>query len=513
MRRPGAPPFKAGLIALVVIAVGTYFAFVKAVPFQSHYEISAVFHTANNVKERQPVRIAGVDVGKVVEVEHERPGREAAVIKMRINDGARPIHDNARVTIRPRLFLEGNWFLELEPGTPEAGELEDGGVIPIQQTRTPVQLGQVLTALQADTRKNLQTLLAEYASALEDQGAAGYRRSIRWWEPAYKNSAIVQEATRGLREHDLSDYIDSAGRVARGLDRHPEQLKSLITDFNTAAAAFAREAGSLEAAIAELPRTLRAGTPALAALNRSLPALRRLSRDLRPSVRESNETIDVSFPFLRQLRRLVSRAELRGLVRDLRPTVPSLARLTRRSRGLFEQLRLASGCENEVLEEWSNDRLEDPNFPATGPVFEEAPKPLPGLSGESRSGDANGQWVHVLVSAGDRTVSAGDGRFAQALLPILGTNPPKPDGFPPLRPDVPCETQEPPDLRTRTGPGERQVARGLPNTPKARARYERAKRVAVRWLRRQLRREGLADEFRVRLKEATSQELLGGGDR
>ena len=38
---------------------------------------SAVFRTANNVKERQPVRIAGVDVGKVVEVEHPEPGTAA----------------------------------------------------------------------------------------------------------------------------------------------------------------------------------------------------------------------------------------------------------------------------------------------------------------------------------------------------------------------------------------------------------------------------------------------------
>ena len=55
--------------------------------------------------------------------------------------------------------------------------------------------------------------------------------------------------------------------MARGLDRSPEPLKSLITDFNTAAGAFAREAGNLELAIDELPRTLRAARPALGELN------------------------------------------------------------------------------------------------------------------------------------------------------------------------------------------------------------------------------------------------------
>ena len=282
-----------------------------------------------------------------------------------------------------------------------------------------------------------------------------------------------------------------------GLDRSPEQLKSLVTDFNTAAGAFAREAGSLEQAIAELPRTLRAAQPALGELNRSFPPLRRFARDLRPSVRESNETIDVSLPFLRQARRLVSRAELRGLARELRPTAPALARLTQRTPALYERVRAASGCENDVLHGWSNDRLSDPNFPATGKVFEEAPKPLPGLSGESRNGDANGQWVHVLTSAGDRTISLGNGMFAQALFPILGTNPPRPASMPPLRADVACETQQAPDLRTRVGPGEQQVSSGLPKTAAARKRYARAKGTALKWVKGQLRRQGLQRRLKV----------------
>ena len=205
----------------------------------------------------------------------------------------------------------------------------------------------------------------------------------------------------------------------------------------------------------------------------------------------------MALPFLHQGRRLVSRAELRGLAADLRPTVPPLVRLTRRTPALLEQLRLSAGCENDVLHAWSNDTVPDPNFPASGPVYEEAPKPLPGLSGESRSGDANGPYVHVLASAGDRTVSLGDGQYAQALFPILGTNPPKPDGRPPLRPDVACETQEPPDLRTEAGPGEPTVARGLPSTPAAQARYGRAKATAVRWVQRELKLRGLDRLWRV----------------
>ncbi len=60
--------------------------------------------------------------------------------------------------------------------------------------------------------------------------------------------------------------------MAGALDRNRESLKDLITNFRMTAGAFARENTNLEAAIAELPRTLRAAQPALGALNALVPA-------------------------------------------------------------------------------------------------------------------------------------------------------------------------------------------------------------------------------------------------
>jgi virulence factor Mce-like protein len=487
-----------GLLVLLGAGAALFLAVARPqLPWQEPYRVRAVVTSAETLAKGAPVRIAGVDVGKVVDVRHLDPGTEAAVVTMRIEDGGRPIHRDARVSIRPRMFLEGNWFIDLQPGTPASGELPDGGSLPIAQTRGPVQLGELFTALQADTRKNLQTLLNEYSSALKGEGADGYRRSIPYWEPAYRSSAIVQDATLGLLQHDLSEYIDSSGRVARGLDKSPAALKSLVADFNTAAAAFARESQNLTLTIDELPRTLAAARPALFALNEALPPFRRFAEDLEPSIEESGRTIDVAMPFLQQARLLVSRAELRGLANDLRPTAPALARLTELTPPLYEEVRLAASCENEVLQGWSTDKIDDPRFPASGPVYEEAPKPLPGLAAESRNGDANGQWVHVLTSAGDRTINTGNGLFAQAYRPLIGTNPPKPDARPPLRPDVACETQERPDLRTIAGPPDAEVARGLPDTAEAHNRWSAAQDRAIGWVKDYLHEYGLDDEYEV----------------
>ena len=48
------------------IALGTYFAFTKNNPFTGPFRISAVFENTNRLAQDSPVRIAGVDIGKVV---------------------------------------------------------------------------------------------------------------------------------------------------------------------------------------------------------------------------------------------------------------------------------------------------------------------------------------------------------------------------------------------------------------------------------------------------------------
>ncbi|MGI8513331.1 MAG: MlaD family protein [Solirubrobacteraceae bacterium] len=445
----------AGLILVVVLTVVTYLGFTKAIPFRHHFEIKADFQTSNNLRKNSFVRIGGVNVGKVTKIEPIAKGREGVRVTMRIDGKGRPIHKDATVKIRPRIFLEGNFFVELKPGTPSSPTLGDGDVIPMAHTATPVQLDQILTTLQSDTRKNLQVLLDELGTAFTDGGAIGFNKSVQYWLPAFKGSAIVNQATLGILEHDLSGYLRTSATVAEALDRDPAALKSLITDFNTTAAAFAVEQANLEGAVAELPRTLRAARPALGALNAAFPAVRRLIVDFRPAVRSSGPMIDATLPFIKQLRRFVGPSELRGLTADLRPLVPDLARLNTNLVPLYRQVRAASSCQNEVVLPWTKMTTPDPNFPAKGPVFQEGVKNLPGLGGESRSGDANGQWARVLAGNGVITYALGQApggaaRFGQATFPILGVNPPK-ASRPPIRYDVPCETQQAPDLRTIPG--------------------------------------------------------------
>src|ERR687891_904484 len=117
-KRQGMSPFRAGLIAIVAIAVLSFFGFTKTNPFANPYELTAVFQTANNLKPRSPVRIAGVDAGKVTKIEALDGG--GARVEMEIRDRGLPIHTDAQLKVRQRIFLEGNFFVDLQPGSPSA---------------------------------------------------------------------------------------------------------------------------------------------------------------------------------------------------------------------------------------------------------------------------------------------------------------------------------------------------------------------------------------------------------
>ena len=74
-RRPPRSPFAVGLIALVVIAILVFLGFTKDIPFTRPYQVKAVFTSSNGLRPDSPVRIAGVEVGKVKRVEAARTAR------------------------------------------------------------------------------------------------------------------------------------------------------------------------------------------------------------------------------------------------------------------------------------------------------------------------------------------------------------------------------------------------------------------------------------------------------
>ncbi len=436
-------PFKAGLIAVIVLSVAVFFAFTKANPFANPYELKGAFETANNLKPNSPVRIAGVEVGKVKKIEpvEQGKGEGAAIVTMELKKSALPIHEDAQMKVRPRVFLEGNFFVDIKPGSPSAPTLGSGDTVPTTQTAAPVQFGDVLTALQSDTRADLQVFLKEYSKGLEGKGAEGFNEALRTGPAAFRSTAVASDALLGLEPtKDLQRLFRGQARTFAALNEDENALKGLVTNFNTVAAALASQDAALERSIPALDRTLRVGSPALASLNSALPTLRVFSREALPGVRSSGPTLEASLPFIRQARLLVGPDELQGAARQLRLQIPNFVTLSERSVPLLGQARALSSCTNNVLVPFANSRVPDPDEPQQNnqKPLTQANRGFVGLSGESRVSDGNLSYFRT-----------------SAVAPPVNVRPAAPsDGGrqpPPRRPDVPCETQEKPNLNAPGG--------------------------------------------------------------
>jgi virulence factor Mce-like protein len=504
-KRGGIGRAKAGALLLVVVAIAVFFGFTKDIPYVNEpYEIKAAFRDTSGMRPGSPVRIAGVEVGEVRKVEHTKPGSRTATVTMAILDKGKPIKDDARATIRPRIFLEGNFFVDLSPGTPGGEEMEDGDTIPVTRTANPVQLDQVLKALRVDVREQLKTTFSELGHAERAGAPQAFNRSLDDQPGAYRWTSVVSDALLGQRPGDLGRVIDDTGDVAAGLDRNPQRLQTLVTDFNRTMAAFAESDADLRATIRELPDTMREALPALRDLNAAFPSVRRLAREIRPGLRSTPETSEALIPLAIQLRGLVGPEELRGLAADLRTSAPPLARLSRDTVPLLDQIRPLASCTRVGVGGLGSLTGPVKAHPASGPVYQEAGKFLPGLAGESRSFDANGQWFKVLGQGGAETFDLGNGLFGTALQPVLGVNPPPDRTLPPYRPDTPCETQQLPSLETKPGVPPKSVQTG---SPAADARTQAARAVALALT--QVQNLVSGNPTKVVDKDATAKQVAG----
>jgi phospholipid/cholesterol/gamma-HCH transport system substrate-binding protein len=473
--RGGISRLLAGVLTAAAMVAALFLAF-NGLPFRGGYELKAVFADTANVGLRSPVRIAGVDVGKVTAVEPAGEDSTASVVTMRLDDEALPIRSDAELKIRPRIFLEGNFFVDLEPGTPEGRQLDSGDTIPMTQTAAPVQLDQVLGVLKTDARKDLQTLIQGYGEAIsgaptaaEDAtqdpdvrgqtAAEAANQSLKYAPGALRGLAVVNQALLGLEPHDLSKLVRGGARVSRELASREAQLQDLIVNLDVTTGALASEQGDLRATIRALPRLLDAANPALDSLNAAFPPTRAFAREVLPGVDETASTIDAAFPWVRQTRKLVSPDELQGLVRVLQPATADLAQATDGTIQLLPQVDLADRCLIDNVLPTGDVVLQDPPLSTGVANYKEFFQALVGLSGESQNFDGNGTYTRFQPGGGAQTVSTGSlpglgPLFGNAVAPPLGSRPARPAQRPPYNRKAVCYKQQRPNLNAaRLGGG------------------------------------------------------------
>src|SRR2546421_3716924 len=168
-RKRGLHPLAIAAIVIAGTVLITFYAFNRGLPFAPQFTLYALVNNSVNVRGDSPVRIAGIDVGHVSGV---APAGQASKIVFTVNNNGLPIHKDATIRVRDRLFLEGGYYLELDPGSPSAPLLHDGDTIPESQTSTPVQFYNVLSTFDLATRTNLRNLLETLNQGLSSRRIA-----------------------------------------------------------------------------------------------------------------------------------------------------------------------------------------------------------------------------------------------------------------------------------------------------------------------------------------------------
>ncbi len=456
MRRRGPNRLMLAIIGIVLIVIGVFFVFTKRIPFVHGYRLSANFASSNQlVAGFSPVRIAGVTVGKVTKVRKGPHG--LTQVEMELKNTALPVHSDARVRIRPRLFLEGGFFVELSPGSPSAPVLKDQSVLPRDQTAVPVQLHQILTVFDQGTLGELRGIIKNLDQGLDHGGAESLGRAVVAFGPVLRDTAQIAEAGRGSHPHDVSEGIASTAKITGALAAREDELRGLVTNLNRTTTALASRDSQVAASIVQIDGLIRETPRALDSLDRVQPVFREFVQDLRPALRIAPPILDDTAKALTQLRGLTGKRELPAAVTALTPAVRTLPSLENRLNTLFGLVTPVMTCLRTHAVPVLTAKLADGTLSTNLQVWQELAQAGVGVVGFAQNFDGNGFNSRYLAGAGEDSVSTGLVPGIGQLVgttsePIAGSRPTYlgPGLIPPHRPDAACADQALPDLTQRT---------------------------------------------------------------
>jgi phospholipid/cholesterol/gamma-HCH transport system substrate-binding protein len=396
------------IVGLVVIGVAIAIYILSQQDFRfplveespKHVEIELANAQAVQPGQGQTVRVAGVEVGRISNVQVEDG---VAVVDLEI----KPEYDNlirrdATALLRPKTALK-DMFVEVDPG--RGKPVPDGGRITVGNSLPDIDPDEIYSALDADTRPYLKLLVVGAGKGLENRGG-DLREVFRRLEPIHRDLARVTRATarrRGALKRLIHDY----GLLTTEVGSHPQEIRRLVTASRSVFDVLANDQAEISESVARLPGSLRASERALANVRRFAPVLRSSLESLRPPIRKLPETNAAVIPFLRQTEPVI-RTQIRPFVRTARPWTNDLRLAARDTAKATPDLRTSFGELNRFF-----------NIGAFNPGGAE------GLDGKSITEQRQRQegllyWLAWAAQNGTSLFSSADGQGPWRRVTICG---------------------------------------------------------------------------------------------
>lgn len=313
--------------ALVAILAVTGAAMAAAPQEGGSQTVMAEFENVGPITNQTAVRIGGTDVGTTGQPTVDAD-RRLAVLPLNLDANAFPLYRNASAKI-DQLSLIGEKYVELTPGTPDAGVMAPGEPIRVQQTSLAEDYQNLVQPLNDPTAAGLASLVRELG-----QGVAGRGKNVQ---------EIIRQLTPGAGETDkllasinrqngvLGQIVDQVQPLVNGLAADQGRtLDSTLTSANTLLDTTTVNEQNLQATIAELPSTL-------AAAQRTLGTLTGTAGDAEETLRELRPTTDNLANISRELRGFTDAAN--PALKALNPLLEDANRLLDEARPLAAELR------------------------------------------------------------------------------------------------------------------------------------------------------------------------------
>jgi phospholipid/cholesterol/gamma-HCH transport system substrate-binding protein len=210
------------------------------------YEVAAEFSRTFNLFPGSPVRVLGVDVGKIAELSVE-PGSDVVRATLVI-DGDVDIPADASAIVVPESLL-GERYVQLDPPYTGGPTLAADETIPVERTSVPFEFDEVLEGLNQFVGglepPEVGRLFDNLATVLDGQG-----------EKVGQVIDQARDAIGVLKDND-DELVSLASRLAdlnETLATRDQELGAIIEDWNTVTATLASERTDLDAALRGLVR-------------------------------------------------------------------------------------------------------------------------------------------------------------------------------------------------------------------------------------------------------------------
>jgi phospholipid/cholesterol/gamma-HCH transport system substrate-binding protein len=317
------------------------------------YRVRAVFDNASFVIPGEDVKVAGVVVGAIDDVDLTRENRAAVVLK--IDEPAfTPFRADAHCQIRLQSLI-GEQYVECEPTQAREGgdrpapplrQIESGPgegqhLLPVENTTTPIAVDLINNVARLPVREQFRLIISELGAGLAGNGER-LRAAVRRANPALRE---LNRVVAVLAEQDrlLARLVDESDAVLEPWAERREQFSGFIDHSGATAVAAAERGEDIERNFQRLPAFLRElkptadrfgafadqMAPALESLQARAPAINEAITRFGPFTAAASPAVQTLGDFAQEGRRLFP--AIRPLVRDLRdlgrPLRPALGDL------------------------------------------------------------------------------------------------------------------------------------------------------------------------------------------